>query len=153
MDAERLELKHYFDIRIAVKPPLDLGQTAVGHRRVVDVIGGEFDGPYMRGTVISGSDWQIVRPDHVTDVDVRCVLRTHDDVLIGVHSVGSRHAPPEIAARIVAGQPVADGSYYFRTTPRFEGRSDRYPDLWRMVFIGVGLRRPDHFVLRCLAVS
>ena len=45
--------------------PLDLGDLAQGHRRIVPLTGGTFTGPEIRGKLLAGAsaDWQIVLPD------------------------------------------------------------------------------------------
>src|SRR6476659_849826 len=42
--------------------PLDLGETARGHRRIVPLTGGTFTGPEISGTLVSGAsaDWQVL---------------------------------------------------------------------------------------------
>lgn len=147
-------LIHRFDIRVNLAAPIELGQTPHGLKRIVPVAGGVVDGPYMRGDVLpGGADWQTVRADGITEIDVRCTLCTHDGVLIAVYSQGYRHAPPEIIQKILKGEAVPDDSYYFRTAPRFELVGDRYPQLSRAMFIGVGLRRPDHVALHVYEVA
>jgi len=147
-------LTHYFDITVDVAPPVDLGHTAIGRRLVFNIEGGAFTGPYASGEMLpGGADWQTLRDDGVAELDVRCTMRTDDGVLIGVRSVGIRDAAPEVAARILRGEPVSDDEYYFRTTPRFEVSGERYPELIRRVFIGVGIRLPDTVALRVYAID
>jgi hypothetical protein len=107
-------LIHRFDIRVNLAAPIELGQTPHGLKRIVPVAGGVVDGPYMRGDVLpGGADWQTVRADGITEIDVRCTLCTHDGVLIAVYSQGYRHAPPEIIQKILKGEAVPDDSYLF----------------------------------------
>src|SRR5215469_12112521 len=47
------------------------GTTPYGERRVVDILGGRVDGPRLKGKILPGADWQIVRPDGVTDLVAR----------------------------------------------------------------------------------
>ena len=47
------------------------GQTPYGERRVIDILGGRIDGPRLKGRILPGADWQIVRPDGVTDLGSR----------------------------------------------------------------------------------
>src|SRR5262244_43294 len=47
------------------------GQTPYGERRVIDILGGWVDGPRLKGKILPGADWQIVRPDGVTDLAAR----------------------------------------------------------------------------------
>jgi len=57
-----------------------------------------------------------------------------------VDSVGLRHGPPEVIARLARGEPVHPALYYFRTVMRFETGE---PDLdWmnRILAIAHGAR-------------
>src|SRR5262252_592970 len=47
------------------------GTTPYGERRVIDILGGRVEGPRLQGRILPGADWQIVRPDGVTDLEAR----------------------------------------------------------------------------------
>ena len=48
---------------VDVADPFDFGVTPVGHRRVINIIGGSIS-PRMSGVVLGGgADWQAIRPD------------------------------------------------------------------------------------------
>ena len=87
-----------------------------------------------------GNDWQAVRADKATTLDVRLVLKTSDDALIGMSYQGIRHGPTEVMARLDRGEGVAPDLYYFRTTPRFETASTNYDWMNRILAIGLGFR-------------
>ena len=62
-------------LKVEVADPFDFGVTPVSHRRVINIIGGNFSGPRMSGTVLGGgADWQIIRPDGVAVLDARYTL-------------------------------------------------------------------------------
>jgi len=90
-----------------------------------------------------GSDWQAVRPDGATALDVRLVLRTSDEALIGMTYRGIRHGPPDIIARIENGEVVDPATYYFRIAPVFETAAPQYDWINRIVAVGIGHRRAD----------
>ena len=90
-----------------------------------------------------GNDWQSVRQDGVTTLDVRIVLRTTDDALIGMTYRGLRHGSPEIIERIEKGEAVEPASYYFRIAPFFETAAAQYDWLNRVVAGGIGHRMAD----------
>ena len=69
------------------------GRTPYGERRVVDITGGQVEGPRLRGRVLPGADWQIVRPDGVTDIQARYGIETDAGARIVVASDGLRHGP------------------------------------------------------------
>lgn len=99
---------------------VSLGPGPLGERRVVDILGGSFEGSGLRGKVLPGADWQILRQDGVLDIDARYVLQEERGGLIRVVSQGYRHGPPEIMARLARGETVEASAYFFRTMMRFE---------------------------------
>ena len=62
------QLSFAFEARVTIAPPLDLGDTRAGHRRVIPILGGTFEGPRIRGKVLEGgADWQILHADGAAD--------------------------------------------------------------------------------------
>ncbi len=82
-----IKTRHLFHIALKVSPPHVIGSTPHGERRIVPVPEGEFEGERLRGVVLNGgSDWILVRPDHVWELNVRLVLsdergRSHRNVV------------------------------------------------------------------------
>jgi hypothetical protein len=111
-------------LRVEIAPSLEVGAVGAGHRRVIPITGGSFEGPALRGEVLpGGADWNLTRPDGVAEVWARYTLRTDDHVLIGVTNAG-----------LFVPQP--DGSAYARTVPQFEVAGERYAWLRRGIFVG-----------------
>jgi hypothetical protein len=136
-----------FVMHLNVRPLQVIGATPGAFRRIGVVPGGVFEGERVRGEVLEGgSDWQTVRSDGATTLDVRLVLRTADDALIGMQYRGLRHGTPDIAARIDKGEAVDPASYYFRINAVFETASSTYDWLNRILAIGVGHRRAEGVV-------
>ena len=132
-----------FVMRLDVVGPRAIGQTPNGDRRVGVVTGGSFEGERLSGRVLDGgADWQTVRPDGATTLDVRLMLQT-DDALIGLSYRGLRHGPPEVLARIARGGDVDPASYYFRINPMFETAAPAYDWLNRILAVGIGHRLAD----------
>ena len=135
------ELQLLFEARGVLDASIVVGETPAGLKRVVPILGGEFAGPRIRGTIVpGGADWQYVRADEVTVVEARYLLRTDDDVLIEVHNRGIRHGPPEIMRRLADGESVDPGEYYFRATPVLTAPSGKYEWLNRSLFVCSGAR-------------
>jgi hypothetical protein len=118
------------------------GDTPYGTRRMVQVVGGSFEGPRLRGTVVGGGDWSLVGSDGALRLDARSTLRTDDGALLYVSYRGIRHGPPEVMQALLRGDEVAPDRYYFRTAPAFETAAEKYAWLNRIVAVGVGERRP-----------
>ncbi len=148
------ELEFVFEVEAKVGAPLELGQTALGRRRVIPIESGIVRGPRLSGVVLpGGADWQIIRADGVAQIEARYTLRADDGALISVVNVGLRHGPPEIMQKLIAGEEVDPASYYFRTTPVFEVAPGPHDWLGRSVFIGVGTRLPRDVRIRIYAVT
>jgi hypothetical protein len=127
-----------FEVRAQVGVPLELGDLPAGRRRIVPILGGTFEGPEIKGRVLSvGADWQIVRPDGVFELDARYTLETDAGKLIYVVNRGMRHGPPEEPAKV-----------YFRSVPLFETAVPELQWLTRSIFVGSGERYPSDVVIR-----
>jgi len=142
------KLRFAFAIKARVGRIQDLGQTARGHRRIVDILGGEVAGPMLEGEILpGGADWQIVRPDGTIEVVARYTIRSRSGALVYVQNDGLRVASPEILARMSRGELVPFDSYHFRTAPRFETAEPSLKALERATFVGVAARTPDRVAI------
>jgi Protein of unknown function (DUF3237) len=130
---------------VKVGTTLSVGAGPHGTRRTVPLAGGTFEGPRLRGTILPGgsADWLLLREDGVLELDLRATLQTDDGALISMKSFGLRHGPPDVIAALGRGETVDPGSYYFRTTPRFETAHPTYAFLNRLVAVASGDRRAD----------
>jgi hypothetical protein len=135
------DLQLLFEAHGNLDASIVVGVTPAGLKRVVPILGGTFAGPEIRGTIVSGgADWQYVRPDDVTVVEARYLLRTDDDVLIEVHNRGIRHGPAETMRRLAAGENVRPAEYYFRATPVLTAPAGKYEWLNRSLYVCSGAR-------------
>jgi hypothetical protein len=135
--------------------PLDLGDVAEGHRRIVPLTGGKFTGPQLSGTLVAGAsaDWQIVLPDGTALGDIRYVLRTDGGDLLYVRSRGVRHGSAEVLARLGRGEDVDPSEYTFRTSTKIETAAPALDWLNKGVFIGVAARQPAGVVYEIYLVE
>lgn len=133
-----------FVMKLDVRPLLIVGPTPGGYRRIGIVPGGRFEGERLSGEVLDGgSDWQTVRGDGATTLDVRLNLKTEDGALISMTYQGIRHGPVDVMQRMDKGEVVDADSYYFRSNPLFETSALRYDWINRVVAIGIGHRRAE----------
>ena len=133
-----------FVMRLDVRKVQVVGATPGAYRRIGVVPGGSFEGERLSGEVLDGgSDWQTVRDDGATTLNVRLVLKTNDDALICMSYEGVRHGSPEVLEKIEKGEVVDPASYYFRTNPLFETAATKYGWINRIVAVGIGHRRAD----------
>ena len=130
-----------FIFQIEVKPPSIIGATPGHDRRIGEITGGRFEGERMRGRILSGgSDWQSLRADGTTTLNVRLIMETEDGALIGTTYLGMRHGPKEVMERISRGEKVSPSEYYMRATPYYETASEKYGWLNRIVSVAYGHR-------------
>jgi hypothetical protein len=142
-------LEFALELRVKIGPTLELGTSADGIRRMVSILGGEFDGPQISGLVLSGgADWQRVDSDGLTFVDAHYAIETNDGVRIEVRNQGVRHGAPGVLERIASGATVAPDEYYFRSSPRFYPPAGKYEWLKRAVFIATCERYSDLVVVK-----
>ena len=149
-----LQTEYAFTARVAVAPPVTVGEGPQGLRRFVPILGGTFAGPLLNGKVLEGSgDWQVVRPDGVLYADARYTLETTSGVLIAVTNRGIRHAPPEVMDRLMRGEPTPPDSYYFRTSALFEAPIGSDCD-WvnRVIFVTRAEREPKAAIIHFYCV-
>jgi len=141
---QHVRTRPLFVMRLEVRPLQLVGAAPGGYRRVGVVPGGVFEGERLSGAVLDGgSDWQTVRTDGSTTLDVRLVLQTWDEALIGMTYRGIRQGPPDAIARLKRGEAVDPASYYFRIAPLFETGAAQYAWLNNVVAIGIGHRLAD----------
>lgn len=114
---------------------------------MVPILGGTFEGPGLKGTVLPGADWQVVRPDGVLELEAKYALKTDDGALISMVNRCIRSASPEVMAKLNAGEPVDPKDVYFRTTPTFETADPGYAWMMNYVFLGSGERKRDQVVI------
>jgi hypothetical protein len=141
-------------LRVQVGAPMELGIVPGGRRRIIPILGGTFEGPSIRGKVLSGgADWQIVRADGLAELDTRYTLQSENGSLIYIQNAGIRHAPPEVTKKLLAGEAVDPSLVYFRTVPAFETSAPELQWLTRSIFVGTGERYPSEVVLRVWKVE
>ena len=141
------------EVRVEVAVPLIVGHGPNGELRIVPILGGTVAGPRLSGDIVpGGADYQLVRPDGVTEIEARYTLRLADGALVYVVNRGLRHAAPEDIARLLRGEPVPPERVYFRTAPVFETVAPAYAWLQRGLFLGMGVRLPASVRVRIFAV-
>ena len=149
-----MNLRPLLKAEITLQPPLELGDTPLGRRRIINITGGSFSGARLSGRVLAGgADWQVIRADGVAYLDARYTLETGDGALIYVRNRGYRHGPAEVLKRISAGEDVDPSLYYMRTAPSFETGDERYAWLNRIVCVATGARRPAAVELEVFEIT
>jgi hypothetical protein len=141
-------LEYLVAINADVGELVSLGPGPLGERRVVDILGGHFEGPRLRGKVLGGQDWQIARRDGVLDIDARYTIETDGGGKVRVVSQGYRHGPPEVMARLARGEDVDPVDYFFRTLIRFETGDTELAWLNKILAVATAVRRARRVEIR-----
>lgn len=139
-----------FEFALAVtlrlkKPRLEMANLPVGGNRLgVQIEGGEFEGPTLRGVVRpGGGEWPHVRTDGVFCFDARYHLEADDGTVIMIQNRGYRHADPAIMERLWHLEDATDvpaDAYYLRSYTMFDVAPGPHDWLARHVFVGIGER-------------
>ena len=142
------KLDFAFAIKAQVGPIQDLGQTARGHRRIIDILGGEVHGPEASRRDPAGRRGLADRAARRHD---RGRGALHHPQRQGRTGPCAERRPArgqsEILARMSEGELVPVGSYHFRTAPRFETAEPSLKWLERATFVGVAARTPDRVAI------
>ena len=124
--AQELEYTYLFELKAFLKTPMPMGETPLGRRTIFPVDSGVFEGPQIKGKLLTpGADWLLSLDSVTAKLDVRVILETEEKELIYMTYTGFIHNNP-------------DGSRYFRTIPIFETSSERYSWLNHTVSVGIG---------------
>ncbi len=132
-----------YRLEASLGEPLDLGDVAQGHRRIVPLTGGTFTGPQLNGELLPGAsaDWQVLLADGTALGDIRYTLQTDGGDLLYVRSRSIRHGSAEVLARLARGEDVDAAEYTFRTSTRIETAAPRLDWLNKGIFVSVGGRQ------------
>jgi len=122
-----------------LRAPVNVGTGPYGNRVIFEVIGGTFEGPRLRGRLLSGGgDWLLIDGEGVGHLDVRATFETHDGAAIYVQYYG-RLVLTEALNQALQGQGETQfGAEHFFSQPRFETGDPRYTWLNRVMAVGEG---------------
>lgn len=147
-------LTHVFSVEASVAAPIEVGDTLLGARRMIPILGGRVFGPNLSGRLLEGGvDYQLIRADGLAEIHARYIIETDAGARVYVENTGIRHGPPDAMARLRRGEPVDPALIYFRTVPRFETAAPELSWLQRSIFVCAGARFPDRVDLRIFEVA
>jgi hypothetical protein len=142
-------LKFFADATVSVATPQVVGQGPRGLRRVIPILGGEFNGDGWHARVLTGgADFQLIVNETLTELDARYTLEVDGGDLVYVRNRAIRSGPPELMAKIARGEPVDPAAIYFRCAPSFETASKPLQWINERMFVGTGARLPDRVMMR-----
>ncbi|MEV4096420.1 DUF3237 domain-containing protein [Streptosporangium saharense] len=136
------ELEHVMTVTLTMVPGSLRrieGVPGGGDRWSINVAGGVFEGPGMRGKVLPGGiENPHLRPDGSLMINARWLLEEEDGTVIYVRNRGIRRAydPAKMTAWMTRSEPVTADDFYFRVVPTFETASPRFHWLTENIFVG-----------------
>ena len=123
------QLEYVVELKVKCEGAYQVGKTPHGNRFIIPIVGGTFEGPKMKGTILSGgADYQLQDNEHGrTEVEAIYSIKTDDGVNIHVRNRGL----------ICTGKDEnGNPQFYFRTTPQFEAPFDsKYAWLNNAIFV------------------
>jgi hypothetical protein len=149
------QLRKIYRLEATLCEPLDLGDTAQGHRRIAPLSGGTFAGPDLNGKLLPGAsaDWQTILPDGTTVGDIRYTLQIERGDLLYVQSRSIRHGSAEVLGRLGRGEDVGASEYTFRTSTQIQTAAPDLEWLNKGIFISVGGRQPGAVIYETYLVE
>ena len=138
-------LEHVCDLAVTIAPPVAVGHTPAGLRRMIPITGGTVTGPRLNGKVMAGgADFQLILGCGTqAHLDARYVIELDDGSRVFVQNTALRVASLENSQRIMNGRPVNPDEIYFRCQPKLEATVPQWDWLSESQFIGTGRRAPD----------
>ena len=135
-----MRLEHLMRYEASLSPAQQpVGKGPYGDRLIAEVIGGTFEGPRLKGEVLTcGGDWILIDADGFGHIDVRLTLKTHDDAYVFVQYTGVLEMNDAVVTALAQGEATRPGDAYFMTQPRFETGDARYAWLNRLVAVAQG---------------
>lgn len=116
-----------YEAIVTLGPVEQIGHTPHGQRVRIPITGGTFKGPRISGTVFpEGMDWQLIRPDGMTELEASYLLREADGTVIHIRNRG---LAGKGYARTVAEFEVPDGPHAWLNEAVFVGTVGSVPEL------------------------
>jgi Protein of unknown function (DUF3237) len=138
-----IELLPVAEFKVRVDKPIEIGETRLGRRRIIPILGGEASGRISGRILAVGADFQQIASDNCATLHGRYVIETPEGSRIYVENTGLRRGSPEAMARLSRGEEVDPALIYFRTAPVFETSDESYRWLMQHLFVATGRRHPD----------
>ncbi len=124
-DAGAPTLAFAFEEIVLLAADRKVGETPLGTRNIVPITGGTFEGPRIRGKVLSGGwDWQLMTASGCASIQADYMIQTDDGTIINVLNKGT----------------MCKGADGWKerplTTPRFEAPIGKHDWLNSGAFVG-----------------
>ena len=126
---ETPQLEFAMQLRVTLGEAYSCGETQHGQRTIIPITGGTFEGPKIKGTILSGgADYQLANTSlSRTELEAIYCIKTDDGVCIHIRNKG-----------IIANGKDEEGkpTFYFKCAPQFEAPADsKYAWLNNALFV------------------
>ncbi|EAW39497.1 hypothetical protein MGP2080_12125 [marine gamma proteobacterium HTCC2080] len=133
MSESGIDSRFLMSIDISFEPPV----VATPGLVVINVTGGSFEGPLLRGEMIGPSgDWARIQDNGNWKIDARLAMRTEEGDTIYCYYGGVVRMTEELAARSAAGEVLTGEDLYLRSAPNFETSSEKFAWLNDIMAVG-----------------
>ena len=147
MTTPTLETKYVFTVTARIGEVISAGETGIGVRRIIPIVGGEVRGAVNGKVLPFGADFQIIRPNELIDLEAKYAFETDDGAVVYVENKGIRFGPAELLQKLKRNEPVDPKLIYFRTVPRFETGHAKYRWLMESLFVASAARHADRVII------
>ncbi|MFC3684121.1 DUF3237 domain-containing protein [Hydrogenophaga luteola] len=118
------EARFAWEAQVDIGERQSLGHGPLGERFIVPILGGTFEGPRLRGTVLpGGADRQLLRADGIKELDALYELQADDGAVITVRN------------RVLIDESTMPGRYA-RSVLQLSAPAGPHDWLNRRVFVG-----------------
>ena len=118
------EARFAWEALVEIGERRSLGHGPLGERFIVPILGGTFEGPRLRGTVLpGGADRQLLRAAGVKELDALYEMQTDDGTVLTVHN------------RVLIDESATPGRYA-RSVLQLSAPAGPHGWLNRRVFVG-----------------
>lgn len=149
-----MKLELLMTYKATLKPGVPMGQGPIGTRTFAEVTGGTFEGPKLKGKLLTGGgDWILIDGGGMGHVDVRANFETDDGARIYAQYLGRLEMNDAIMQALGSGNDSDYGDTYFMTSPRFETGDERYAWLNHKVCVAEGRVLNGGVEYRCYTVE
>ncbi|MCW4466233.1 DUF3237 family protein [Glutamicibacter sp. MNS18] len=148
------QLEFFASATVEVDPPIEIGQTIDGMRKLIPIRGGRVRGRGWNGRVLdAGADFQLYPSATTSYLHAVYVIEAEDGSRLFVDNQALRTGSAADLAKLVGGEPVDPARIYFRFTPRVTTAVDNgFAWVNDTVFLGSGRRLPGAVQLDFFAV-
>src|SRR5215469_4281720 len=101
-----LETRYVFTVTARIGEVISAGETGIGVRRIIPIIGGEVQGQVTGKVLPFGADFQTIRPSELIDLEARYAFETDDGATVYVENKGIRFGPVDLLLKLKRGEPV-----------------------------------------------